>query len=78
MHDNDDDDDSATRTVEIEDVLYYDDVLCDKHGTHVTEARGSPLIRPSPLQTQQPVTDEAGNFKTEPAKDGKGVPIIGS
>lgn len=77
MHD-DDDEDSDTRTVQIEDVLYYDDVLLDTNEKHVTETRGSPLTRPSPLQTQQPVTDKAGNAKTEPAKDGNGLPIMGS
>ena len=77
LHDGSDDDDDDLRAVEIEDVLYHDDILY-MNGAQVTEARTSALKRTAPLRTQEPVVDEAGNAMTEPARDGDGKPIIGT
>lgn len=71
------DDELELRTVEIEDVLYYDDVVYTD-GRPATEARLFPLSRRAQLPIQQPVKDAAGNIMTEPVRDENGKPVEGA
>ena len=72
------DEDDDKRTVEIEDVLYTDDILVEKTGKPFTESRTTPLTREKPLQSQEPVKDASGNIKTEAVMDDRGRPVYGT
>ena len=76
--DFEEDEDDNKRTVEIEDVLYTDDILVEKTGKPFTESRTTPLTRKKPLQSQEPVKDASGNIKTEAVMDDRGRPVYGT